>query len=169
MDGRSKGLGRSKPNQIDVLSDDVLLEIFDLYVDSGRRIRTTRKDIGAWQTLVHVCQCLTFRSLRRLNLRLFCTPETLAEDTLDAWPALPLIVRGYMTSSSGTDNLITVLGQSNRVCQASLTLVDRLLENVLAAMQVPFPELTDLRLTSHKILSTIPIPDSFLGGSAPLL
>ena len=156
--------------QIDVLSDDVLLEIFDFYV--RRTISSTRKDIEAWQTLVHVCRrwrWLAFRSTRRLNLRLCCTAKTPAKDTLDVWPALPLIVRGYMTSSSGTDNVITALGQSNRVCEVDFSdSAGREMENVLAAMQVPFPKLTDLRLFSYSKTSPI-IPDSFLGGSTPLL
>jgi hypothetical protein len=45
------------------------------------------------------------------------------------------------------------------------------LENVLAPMQVPFPELTDLRLSTFYSWDATPpaIPDSFLGGSAPRL
>jgi hypothetical protein len=72
-------------------------------------------------------------------------------------------------SSSGTDNIIAALEQSNRVCQVSLWgLADCGLEEVLAAMHVPFPELTDLELFSDG--ETLPvIPDSFLGGSAPRL
>jgi hypothetical protein len=153
----------------DVLPDDVLLEIFNFYVirspfDGGKG------GIEAWQILVHVCRQwrrLVFRSPRRLNLRLLCTPETPAKDTLDVWPALPLLVRGDIASwapSSRTDNIITALGQSNRVCQVLLG--GWRLEKVLAAMQAPFPELTDLQLESND--ETLPvIPDSFLGGSAP--
>src|ERR1700679_4039474 len=98
--------------------------------------------VEAWQSLVHVCgrwRSLVFRSTRRLNLHLFCTPETPAKDTLDVWPALPLIVRGNMASASGTDNVIAALGQGNRVCEvflSSLQVADRQLEKVLAAMQV---------------------------------
>ena len=71
--------------------------------------------------------------------------------------------------SSGTDNIIAALGQTNRVCKISLwDLADRQLERVLAAMQVPFPELTDLRLELYS--NQVPvIPHSFLGGSAPRL
>ena len=131
--------------------------------------------------LVHVCRrwrSLVFRSPRRLNLRLYCTPKTPAKHTLDVWPALPLIVgpggETYMDlSSDTTDNVIAAHGQSNRVCKVSLTdFTDRHFENVFAAMQVPFPELTDLQLgfswhlLDNGILSAIPIPDSFLGGSA---
>jgi hypothetical protein len=71
-------------------------------------------------------------------------------------------------SSSGADNIIAALGQSNRVCHVELfDLANGQLENISAAMQAPFPELTDLRLFSDKKLPVIPIPDSFLGGSAP--
>jgi hypothetical protein len=158
--------------QIDVLPDDVLLEVFDFYVEMSL-LYERKMEIEAWQSLVHVCRRwrnLVFRSPRRLKLRLHCTPKTPARDTLDVWPALPLIVRGD-TTLSGTDNVIAALGQSNRVCQVSLWyLAGRQLEDVLAAMEAPFPELTDLRLWSHfETLSVIPVPDSFLGGSAPRL
>ena len=128
--------------------------------------------VEAWISLVHVCQrwrSLVFESRRRLNLQLYCTPETPARDKLDVWPALPLIV-GDRTFSSGT-NIIAALGQTNRVCQVSLGgLGDRQLqlERVMAAMQVPFPELTRLHLGlfPNQVQG---IPDSFLGGSAPRL
>jgi hypothetical protein len=76
-----------------------------------------------------------------------------------------------MTLSSGTDNIIAALGQSNRVYAVLLRdLVDWQSEEVLAAMQVPFPELTNLQLFSiRKTLPVIPTPDPFLGGSAPRL
>jgi hypothetical protein len=126
--------------------------------------------IEAWQSLVHVCRRwrnVVLGSPRRLNLQLYCTPETPARDTLDVWPALPLIVRGDMTLS-GTDNIMAALGQSNRVCQVYLALAGWQLEEVLAAMEVPFPELTELRLLPDG--ETLPvIPDSFLDGSAPRL
>ena len=62
------------------------------------------------------------------------------------------------------DNVIAALGKSNRVCQVNLW--GSRLGNVLPLMQVPFPELTDLRLTSRDRDN---IPDTFLGGSAPRL
>jgi hypothetical protein len=68
------------------------------------------------------------------------------------------IVRGRMTRTlSDTDNVIAALG-----------LADRQSEKVLAAMQVPFPELTNLELFSNT--KTVPvISDTFLNGSAPRL
>jgi hypothetical protein len=155
--------------RIDVLPDDVLLEIFDFYVNG--QSYGGKSGVEAWQSLIHVCRrwrSLVFRSPRRLNLQLYCSPETPAKDTLDIWPALPLLVWGDMTLS-GTDNVIAALGQSNRVSEVFLSyLAGWQLEEVLAVMQVPFPELTDLRLFPDD--ETLPvIPDSFLGGSAPRL
>jgi hypothetical protein len=156
--------------RIDVLPDDVLLEIFHLYVNM-RPPYTFDAETDVWLPLVHVCRRwrnLVFGSPRYLNLQLCCTPETPARDTLDVWPALPLIVSGNIEPSSSTDNVIAALEQSNRVCQVSLCgLADWKLEEVLAAMQVPFPELTDLELSSF--VEIPPIPDSFLDGSAPRL
>ena len=173
-------------NRIDVLPDDVLLRMFDFYVDvpvdmSPSDYDTRKPKIEVWQSLVHVCRrwrSLVLTSPRRLNLRLVCTPKTPVKDTLDIWPALPLIVAGDMSPtlsesilSPGTDNIIAALEQSNRVCQVSLwSLLEFQLEKVLATMQVPFPELTDLRLVFDAIFATdLDIPDSFLGGSAPRL
>jgi hypothetical protein len=161
--------------RIDVLPDDVLLGIFDFYVNMSQSYGRGRRgtDIEVWQSLVHVCRLwrgLVLGSPLRLNLHLFCTPQTPAKDTLDVWPALPLLVAGKMTSSSGTDNVIAALGQSNRVCKVDLSLAGWQLEEVLAAMQVPFPELTNLQLILRgETLPVIPVPDSLLGGSAPRL
>ena len=138
-----------------------------------------KRTAEAWQLLIHVCRRwrnIVFGSPRRLNLQLYCTPETPVKDRLDIWPALPLIIAGNMTLS-GTDNVITVLGKSNRLREVLLLgLAGWGLEKVLAAMQVPFPELTSLRLyldhsaaADGETLPVIPIPDSFLGRSAPRL
>ena len=98
--------------RIDVLPDDVLLEIFDFYVVDMSLSYGGKMGTEAWQSLVHVCRRwrnLVFRSPRRLNLQLYFTPKTPAKDTLDVWPALPLIVRGETALSSGTDNVIAAL------------------------------------------------------------
>jgi hypothetical protein len=129
----------------------------------------------AWQLLIHVCRrwrSLVLGSPLHLNLRLVCAPETPASDILDVWPALPLIVEGNITSS----DIIPALGQRNRVCEVYLQLrgwepwdEGWRLEKVLASMQVPFPELRVLQLSSLVLPETPIVPDSFLGGSAPRL
>src|SRR6266849_7604486 len=110
--------GVDQAKRIDVLPDDVLLEIFDFYLDMSLSY-DDKMGTEEWQTLVHVCRrwrSLVFASPRRLNLQLYCTPQTPVRDTLDIWPALPLIVAGRMDISSGsTDNIIAALRQSNRV------------------------------------------------------
>ncbi len=82
--------------QIDILPDDILLEIFDFYVDMSLSYKD-KAEIEKWQSLIHVCRqwrSLVLGSPRRLNLRLFTTPKTPVRDTLDIWPALPLSVGG---------------------------------------------------------------------------
>jgi hypothetical protein len=157
--------------RIDVLPDDVLLGIFDFYMIMNPSY-SVKTEIEAWQSLVHVSRRwrrLVLGSPRRLNLRLFCTPGTPARDTLDVWPALPLIVSGITDESlSGMDNVIAALGQSNCVCQVFLDLAGWQFEKVLSSMQVSFPELVRMQLWSHDETPPI-IPDSFLDGSAPRL
>ena len=154
--------------EISVLPDEVLLGIFDFYEDTVDLSFFTHKPrIEAWQKLVYVCRRwrnLIFRSPRRLNLRLCCTNQTPVRDTLDVWPALPLLIGGNMLPSSCTDDIAAALRQSNRVCQVHLCSFQ--LGKVLEPVQVPFPELTDLQLWSP---DRDTIPDTFLGGSAPRL
>jgi hypothetical protein len=155
-----------------MLPDDVLLAIFDFCVadavtewsqSSKSRVKED------WQTLVQVCRLwrsLAFASPRRLNLRLVCTPGTPAMDTLDVWPPLPLLISNDYSDPPGIDNIIAVLKRSNRVCQISLRyLISSQLEEISAAMQVSFPELTDLTIHMNDETRLV-IPDSFLGGSA---
>src|SRR6266852_5443496 len=108
--------------RIGVLPDEVLLEIFDFYVVMSPW-HSFKARIEAWQSLVHVCRrwrSVVLGSPRRLNLRLYCTPETPAKNKLDVWPALPIIVEGHMALSPATNNIIEVLGQSNRVSEVIL-------------------------------------------------
>ena len=150
-----------------MLPDDVLLEIFNFFVEEeGRGLKV---DSEEWQTLVHVCRRwrnLVFGSPRRLDLRLICSEKTPARDTLDVWPAFPLSIESEEMAES-VDNIIAVLERSDRVCRIYLDFKGLDLDKLSAAMQVPFPELTDLRLQSNG--ETSALPDSFLGGSAPRL
>ena len=149
-----------------MLPDGVLLEIFDFYVDQEK--------IEAWQTLAHVghrWRTVVFESPRRLNLRLVCTPGTPARNTLGVWPALPLFIE-YSTvyPIENVDNIVAALERRNRVRQISLRVVSISdLEDVLAAAQKPFPELTYLGLLLDHDEAVAVLPDSFLGGSAPHL
>ena len=162
---------------IDILPDEVLLAIFDFLVDqdvdqAAQLPRIPRKkEIESWQSLVHVCRRwrrIVFESPHRLNLRLVCTIKTSARDTLDVWPALPLLIRDSACYGECFDNFMALLKHNDRVCQINLGGIPGLhLEKLSAAMQEPFPELTLLVLLSPEMVPAL--PDSFLGGSAPRL
>jgi hypothetical protein len=180
-----------------MLPDDVLLGLFDFYVDEdvdkdfepSLRIKTKQKQkqtknkkqrIEAWITLAHVCRrwrSVVFQSPRRLNLRLLCETKTPVRDTLDIWPPLPLIIQECIVTlnrrngKSGLDNIIAALEHNDRVCQIDLQYPTTLrLERVATAMQKSFPELTDLWLSIdfYDVRGSI-LPDSFLGKTAPRL
>ena len=119
-----------------------------------------------WQSLVHVCRrwrSLVFGSPRRLHLRLCCTNTTPVLDTLDVWPPFPFVILGSTRLTEDVNNVVAALERRDRVDEIHLYQV----EKVLPAMQEPFPELTFLQLESYD--KSVPVvPDSLLGGSAPL-
>jgi F-box-like len=153
-----------------MLPDDVLLAIFYLHVNEDQ---LTEKGIKAWQSLVHVCQrwrSLVFESPHHLNVQLLCTPARTSRGMLDVWPALPLVVMGFVSGRvlrPDLDNIIPVLELNDRVCKIDLEYDSRSKEKVWAAMQKSFPELAHLKLSGSNKRPVV--PDSFLGGSAPRL
>ena len=162
-----RDVGQMTP--ISMLPDEVLLEIFDFCADE---VQSTKKQIEAWHSLAHVCRQwrrIVFGSSRRLNLRLLCTPGTPTRNTLDVWPALPLLIWGE-DFASGMDDIVAVLAsRSSHVCQIKLAgLQSSQLKEVSAAMQEPFPELTHLELWSYDETAPV-LPNSFSGGSIPSL
>ena len=167
--------------RIDVLPDDVLLEIFDFYVlkyqdwdlrQHSEEVMKILRNVESWQSLVHVCRRwrgLVFGSSRRLNLHLFCTPNTSRRRSSDIWPALPLIIQDSVTEKS-VNNVIAELEHSDRISHIALFFfTTSQIEKLWAAMQVPFPELAYLHLSYDPWWRPPILPDSFLGGSAPHL
>jgi hypothetical protein len=168
-----------------ILPDDVLLEMFDFYVDEDKDKLYEDMDedfepferqiIEGWKTLTHVCRrwrSVVFQSPHRLNLRLLCTPQTRARGTLDIWPTLPLIIRDFDDEPPWVANIIAALEHNDRVCQIKLDCFpSSKLKYVTnsAAMLKPFPELTDLDLGIFEDGPGPKLPDSFLGGTAPRL
>ena len=136
--------------------------------------------------LAHVCRrwrSVVFQSPRRLNLRLVYTPKTHARDAkLDIWPwpPLPLIIHDcdrIMTHALSAGDIIAPLNlkhNNDRVCQIQLEYLSIRQFGYAtnsAAMQKPFPELTDLRLGMLEYVQKQEpiVPDSFLGQTAPCL
>ena len=169
---------------INDLPDDDLLTIFDFCVVGYQDLelmdmlwshKYTTTEIRSWQSLIHVCRRwrgLVFGSPRRLNLQPGCTTRTPTRETLDVWPALPLLILGDVDETT-VDNVIAELEHSDRICQINLRChATSQIEKLWTAMHMPFPELAVLSLRGfpHEGLSYVPVlPDSFLGGSTPRL
>src|SRR5205807_326864 len=125
------------------LPDDVLLEIFSIYVDCAA---SPHED--AWHTLVHVCRrwrYVVFASPQRLKLQLRCTNKRSAQMMLDVWPALPIAVefRSGMSRPLVASNVITALNQRGRIRKIDLCPVPMSLLRKIRAIKEPLPILTD--------------------------
>ncbi|KAI0292183.1 hypothetical protein BC826DRAFT_454744 [Russula brevipes] len=156
---------------IDKLPDEVFLEIFYFSLDDENL--DGRRNVDKWHTLVHVCRrwrTVVFASPRRLELRLLCRKARPVRDMLDIWPALPINIEGVWERwEKRLDNIVAALEHPDRVRSINLVyLPGPQGERLLAAMQVRFPELTELRFWSLLRWELV-LPDSFLGGSAPRL
>ena len=160
-----------------MLPDDVLLELFHFHVDKARNEAGYDGEMKAWQSLVHVCRrwrSVVFGSPRRLDLRLVCTAKTPVRDTVDVWPALPLVIWDLDHDRGSVNNIVALLERSDlvrRITRIELWPVSSSqLGDLSKAMQVPFPELTYLDLRHFDEMEpVVPLSDSFLGGSAPQL
>ena len=134
-----------------MLPDLALLEIFGFYLDED-----------CWYTLVHVCRKwrdVVFGSPRRLDLRLFCTSSTPVREMQDIWPHLPIELWYDRHESLDMDNIFAALEHNDRICDLDLTYCEDNpgLEELLAALQRPFPKLTNLELWCGKSASVQPI------------
>jgi hypothetical protein len=166
---------------IEMLFDDVLLEIFDLFLDEdedididpwyARNEENGRYSYDAWYVLAHVCQrwrYVVFASPCRLNLRLHCSRRPVRE-MLGIWPAFPIVVWDVQGLLSDEDSIIASLEHRDRVCEIRLECLSSLqLETLIPLMQESFPALTKLQLETFSFRRDV-LPDSFLGGSAPHL
>ena len=164
---------------IDILPDEALLEIFSSYLVGASDSDHIEAMIEPWLPLVHVCQRwrnIIFASPRRLDVRVFYTPERQVKVMLDIWPNLPIhILRTTMDAYKISryhhgGNLIAALEHTNRICQIQLKgFPSSELERILAAMLKPFPALTslDIECCNDNFLDAMPVlPEAFLGGSA---
>jgi len=120
---------------INILPDDVLLGIFDCYVQAK---------VEAWHTLVHVCQNwrkLVFASPRRLNLQVVCRPTTPVREMLDVWPSFPIVIQSGWPwpLRRGVANTLAGLEHSNRIRSISLRDVPgSQMGEILVGMYKPF-------------------------------
>jgi len=174
-------LGCAGPSKVTIgsLPDEVLLEIFAFYVQ-GQYSQGWIITMYVWISLVHVCRgwrSIVFASPLRLNLRLHVGSMAHVRELLDIWPALPIEIYPFHQSTNQgmlkvTENVITALEHRDRVSDITVhhfRVPGRKLKRFLEMMQYPFPALTYLELWEWLDEEAAVIPDSFLGGSAPLL
>ena len=156
---------------IDVLPDESLLDIFDLY----RGLTRFFLESMWWTTLAHVCRrwrAIVLASPQRLHLRVLCGPRTPVKTSLDIWPPFPIAVHGnhpHTTDEEGENNLVAALEHRDRISDIHIFDPDgSSMERLVVAMQEPLPALTDIYLcTVHN--DSLVLPDAFLGGYAPRL
>jgi hypothetical protein len=157
---------------IDILTDDVLLDIFDFC----RHDDTLGNVVWGWHLLVHVCRRwrqIVFESPRRLDIKVRCTYGTSIQQGILIWPNIPiaLVYSSFFFDPSPDDeeNIIIALEHSDRLGHLHLKLTDQLLGKLAPFIQKPFPVLTDLILYSKANDDAPVLPAEFLRGSAPSL
>jgi hypothetical protein len=162
---------------ISMLSDDVMLEIFDFCQENYDPYLWLSGGICDWRILVHVCQRwrqVVFGSPLRLNLRILCTHGTPVQKHLEIWPKFPIHIEYIRNDSepmerNDEDNVIAALDHPDRLSAVGLSLTGRQLGKIVTVMQEPFPAMKHLSLET-RILNDVPVlPCEFLGRSAPSL
>ncbi|KAI0250552.1 hypothetical protein BJV78DRAFT_553695 [Lactifluus subvellereus] len=160
---------------INLLSDNVLSEVFDFY-----RLGPFNAHPWRWGTLAHVCRrwrYIILASPCRLDLQLLCTAKTPAKESLHILPALPIKVtytpgnrdESPHTIREGCNNVHAALGHHDRVSEIDLSgKLEDPLERWATVIQKPFPALRHLNLRSYDGKNLV-LPDGFLGGFAPRL
>ncbi|KAH9170292.1 hypothetical protein EDB89DRAFT_1325058 [Lactarius sanguifluus] len=168
-------MGPHRPTTtINTLPDNVLTDIFSLCRIDELDHATVSHRPWKWHRLAHVCRTwrhIMFTSSRRLRLELLCTRGTPIKKNLRHLPLFPIVI-SFLDSnfeSRDQDNLLAALVYRDRVRVIDINLPDSesLFEDLVTEMQEPFPVLTHLRFESD--VNMPPLPDTFLGGSAPRL
>jgi hypothetical protein len=164
---------------IDMVPDVALIEIFDFYMTEALGYDPFRHNREAWIILAHVCRKwrdIVFGSPSRLNLRLHFTAWRSVRMMLDTWPPFPIEIWGDGADPMVRDvgNIVAALEHNDRIHKIELSCSSKsIMEQALAAMQKPFPSLTELAVNffnvSAKESAVLVVPDLILSGSAPLL
>jgi hypothetical protein len=155
---------------IEMLSEDILLEIFDFYRLNA--VKQSRGNPWKWHRLAHVCRKwrhVISMSPRRLDLQILCTSGASIERVLGSWPTLPLIVRfkGHLESHSVPNNIAAALQHPDRLCELDLDVTGPIARSIVdESMQKPFQALKCIRITVKDTARPSLLPRSaFLGGS----
>ena len=145
---------------IEMLSDDVLLNIFHHFVHTSPQI---------WHFLTHVCQKwrqIVLEHPLGLRLQLHCTYGTPVLKTLGYWPPFPLVISYGAIHRPPTpedeNNIMAALEHTDRVRSIRFTVSSTLLKK-LSTISKPFLELEDLVLLPEDN-SQLTLPNTFWWG-----
>jgi hypothetical protein len=160
---------------INTVPDVAMIEIFDFYMAEALLDYGPFEDSReAWIILAHVCRKwrdIVFGSPIRLNVRLYCLARRSVRAMLDIWPPFSIDIFGSDGDFRLWDlgNIVAALEHNDRIHKIELIFSSIFnVKKALAAMQKPFPSLTELSV--HSFDEAVPVvPDLFLSGSAPLL
>jgi len=160
----------------EVLSDDVLIYIFNLYrqdLEFHSHSDSESWSWHQWRALAHVCQRwrhIIFSRPNYLDIRIKCRSRTAAAKALDIWPALPISIRSTLKDYDPDGDIIAALEHRERITEVDLSgLSGPPLESCVALMQETFPILRTLSLGCDAWATAPVIPDTFLGGCASRL
>ncbi|KAN0120499.1 hypothetical protein V8E52_004326 [Russula decolorans] len=160
---------------IDMVPDLALIEIFDFYMAEALDYDPFRDNKEAWIILAHVCQKwrdVVFGSPFRLKVRLHFRAGKSVRVMLDTWPPLLIDIWGDGSELGvfNVGNIVAALEHNDRIHKIELWCSSKsYVEQAFAAMQKPFPSLTELAITFFDETATLVVPDLLLSGSAPLL
>jgi len=181
-----------------ILTDDALLYVFDFYVAQASDVEAWHTLVHVcrrWRTLVfgssrRLSLQIAFtnkNSVRELDVWPALPIVITSLREVDVWPALPVVITSvgeldiwpdlpislsarFISSMDDIDNIQAALRHHNdRVCQIKLYVPRSELAEVFAALEAPFPLLTDLALRSLGAKDAIiPNPVKFMRGSINL-
>ncbi|KAH9160962.1 hypothetical protein EDB89DRAFT_816574 [Lactarius sanguifluus] len=163
---------------INTLPDNVFIKIFSICRMDEDGHATKSHHSWNWHRLAHVCRTwrhIMFASSRHLHLELLCTHGTPFKKNIGHLPAFPIAVSflddEFHWREGDRDNLFAALEHRDRVQVVVVNPTYSLMEELVTAMQEPFPALTHLGFqpTPFSAVTLPPLPDTFLGGSAPRL
>src|SRR6266852_7588232 len=107
---------------INILPDDVLVDLFHIYLDLfGPSSRGS-----GWRGLVQVCQRwrnLVFASPLHLDVKLRCAAKTPLGEMLDVWPPLPISIKQHLCSRLSQverETILAILGLHQRIREIDL-------------------------------------------------
>ena len=157
---------------IDILPDEVLLEIFNLYRQSfgnQRGFERAWNNKNGWFKLAHVChnwRSIVLSSPSRLRLRLYFAPNSsTAAATLEYLSHLPIIVDYSKAPWDATivSNWTSALSHPDRVCSIAIRgSPDNYTHQISEALDVPFPALENVLFQNMGRVDPIYLAPSFI-------